>query len=289
VAVKVRYEGIAKAVESDLQLASLGRWLGPINRKLALGDQLDEMRERFSEELDYRHEARAQADFAALFEGDPSIRIPYVVPELCARRVLTQQLAPGLRFDEACRRTESERRAWAVCLWRFVFESLLQGLFNADPHPGNYLFDEERVWFLDYGCTKRLPDELVQRIRATHRAAAALDRAGFLEAGRRSVGAPRSADHARRMDEYLLLCFDPLLTPGPYRITRAYARKLLEDMRANFLVLLKGASEDYAPLPPDFLFLNRLQLGFYSVLARLDVEVDYHAVELDLVEKICAA
>jgi len=27
------------------------------------------------------------------------------------------------------------------------------------------------------------------------------------------------------------------------------------------------------------LFVNRLQFGFYSVLARLDVEVDYAAVE----------
>ena len=28
-------------------------------------------------------------------------------------------------------------------------------------------------------------------------------------------------------------------------------------------------------MPPDMLFVNRLQFGFYSVLARLDVEVDY--------------
>jgi hypothetical protein len=32
-------------------------------------------------------------------------------------------------------------------------------------------------------------------------------------------------------------------------------------------------------LPPAMLFLNRLQFGFYSVLSRLDVTVDYAAVE----------
>ena len=32
-------------------------------------------------------------------------------------------------------------------------------------------------------------------------------------------------------------------------------------------------------MPPDMVFVNRLQFGFYSVLARLDVEVDYAAVE----------
>ena len=36
---------------------------------------------------------------------------------------------------------------------------------------------------------------------------------------------------------------------------------------------------NFVPLPSGMLFMNRLQFGFYSVLARLDVEVDYAAVE----------
>jgi hypothetical protein len=35
----------------------------------------------------------------------------------------------------------------------------------------------------------------------------------------------------------------------------------------------------FVMLPPAMLFLNRLQFGFYSVLSRLDVAVDYAAVE----------
>src|SRR5258708_2621221 len=38
-------------------------------------------------------------------------------------------------------------------------------------------------------------------------------------------------------------------------------------------------SGDRSKMPPEMLFMNRLQFGFYSVLARLDVEVDYAAVE----------
>jgi hypothetical protein len=33
------------------------------------------------------------------------------------------------------------------------------------------------------------------------------------------------------------------------------------------------------PIPRGMVFMNRLQFGFYSVLARLDVEVDYAEVE----------
>jgi hypothetical protein len=36
---------------------------------------------------------------------------------------------------------------------------------------------------------------------------------------------------------------------------------------------------EFFPMPPDMVFVNRLQFGFYSVLARLDVEVDYATVE----------
>jgi len=32
-------------------------------------------------------------------------------------------------------------------------------------------------------------------------------------------------------------------------------------------------------LPSGMLFMNRLQFGFYSVLARLDVRIDYAEVE----------
>ena len=39
-------------------------------------------------------------------------------------------------------------------LWRFVYGSLLfDGVFNADPHPGNYFFHPGgKVTFLDFGC-----------------------------------------------------------------------------------------------------------------------------------------
>ena len=57
----------------------------------------------------------------------------------------------GSRIGSQCAGTEGERRAWAETLWRFVFKGNLVGaMFNADPHPGNYLFGPDgRVTFLD--------------------------------------------------------------------------------------------------------------------------------------------
>jgi hypothetical protein len=53
----------------------------------------------------------------------------------------------------------------------------------------------------------------------------------------------------------------------------------MSGMKEMAALARKVKDEEFFPMPPDMLFVNRLQFGFYSVLARLDVEVDYAAVE----------
>ena len=93
---------------------------------------------------------------ARVHVGDLTVRIPIVVPSRSGKCVLTTELVRGLTFDEACAAPEEQRRAWAETLWRFVFKgNLFGGHFNADPHPGNYIFhDGGAVTFLDYGCVQ---------------------------------------------------------------------------------------------------------------------------------------
>lgn len=290
VAVKVQYEGVARAVEADLSNAStMGTLLGPLGSKLGVKEQMAEMRARFMEELDYAHEASRQRAFGAIFEGHGRVRVPAVIADLSASRVLTTELAAGISLEEACARGEEERAAWAETLWTFVFESLLgHGLFNADPHPGNYLFidgaaaGEGRggVWFLDFGCTRALRPEKKEAVRAVHRAAVLLRDATALEdAALDMMDMPSGGEQGRLSREYIRDCFAPLLAGGPYRITRDYAGGLYKDMKKNAVLLLKGSRKEWQALPAEWLFFNRLQLGFYSVLARLDVAVDYQAIE----------
>jgi hypothetical protein len=68
------------------------------------------------------------------------------------------------------------------------------------------------------------------------------------------------------------------LFAAPYRISRDY----VADLSRRIGVLkneMFAKDESFVQLPPNMVFLNRLQFGFYSVLARLDVAVDYAAVE----------
>ena len=285
VAVKVQFEGIASAVEADLANASLsGKLLGPLGARLGVREQLAEIRARFLEELDYRHEAARQMQFREVFQDDPRIRIPAVFDELSSRRVLTSDLATGVDFETACAADEEQRRRWAETLWRFVFSSLLRkGLFNADPHPGNYLFEPGGVvTFLDFGCTRVLSRDHLRSVRTAHRHACLGNVDGLCDVALTMFEMPQQGPAADVSRAFVRDCFLPIHHQGPYRLTRGYAAKLLQDLQENAKLALRGKLGKLEPLPAEWVFFNRLQFGFYSVLARLDVATDYNAIEREL-------
>jgi hypothetical protein len=72
---------------------------------------------------------------------------------------------------------------------------------------------------------------------------------------------------------YLRQCLIPIFN-SPYRVTRPFARQLvagLYDLKEH--AFAKGSG--FAPVPESTLLLNRLHVGFFSVLARLDAVADY--------------
>jgi len=280
VAVKVQHPGIARAVESDLENANVMQGLvgtlGPkgINAKAAF----DEVATRFREELDYELEAERQTEFAKLHAGDPKIWIPAVIADRSSRRVITTELAEGLTFENAAQATEAERRAWAETLWKFVFKGNLVGaMFNADPHPGNYLFRPEGgVTFLDFGCVQPISAERLPTARAMHLAAITGSETEFAKQAEILLGT-HGGEYGTRAVAYSRRCFEPMFA-SPFHITRTYTTSLVEELR-SMKKLFWAKDGSFVMLPPAMLFLNRLQFGFYSVLSRLDVKVDYAAVE----------
>ncbi len=196
VAVKVQYPGIAEAVRADLMNLDLaGFGLGAVFPGLDSRALVSELRARLSEELDYLNEASNQRRFADWYRHHPFISVPDVVDDLSSRRVLTTDLADGVRFDVMRTWPQNERDMAAESIFRFVFRSLYRfHAFNGDPHPGNYLFRTGgRVTFLDFGLVKTLSDtdvallfDLVKASVIEHDPAhvrVACERAGFIAPG----------------------------------------------------------------------------------------------------------
>jgi predicted unusual protein kinase regulating ubiquinone biosynthesis (AarF/ABC1/UbiB family) len=280
VAVKIQHPGIDKAVEADLAngrtLADFASAFVPEN--VDPGRLYEELARRFVDELDYTREAAAQERFAYLHAGDPDIRIPAVIRERSSRRVLCMEFIRGESLEHAATWPHQERARIAAILWRFAYKSILVGgVFNADPHPGNYLFQRGGpVTFLDFGCIEELTPHVARWARASHRAALSKNESIFAKNAARLVGAQGGPWEAAFVT-YLRQCLTPVFN-SPYRITRAFARELvggLYDLKQH--AFDKGSG--FAAVPESTLLLNRLHVGFFSVLARLEVVVDYAAEE----------
>ncbi len=289
VAVKVQHPGIAAAMESDLKnagmLENMASALG--GRRLNSAEVLAAVRARFREELDYTLEAERMQLFRKLC--DEKIRIATLYRERSSPRVLTTEFIRGKNFIEACASPESARAAWAATMWRFLFRgNLVLGHFNADPHPGNYFFhDDGAVTFLDFGCVNPILPQQLGLARAIHKAALDRDEARFREETRLRMPTRPGRLEGPSLD-YVRRCFEPLFV-SPTRLTREYAASLVDGMKELAKIAMKTPDSELFQMPHDMVFMTRLQFGFYSVLARLDVEVDYAAVERAIWPEVEAA
>lgn len=286
VAVKVQHPGIAQAVENDLKNAGLVE--GAIAmigaRKFDSKRMLEEIRTRFREELDYRLEAERQLAFATVHANDPAIRIPAVIASHSGRRVLTTEFVEGFDFDTARTQPEALRAQWAAALWRFVYKAtILGGMFNADPHPGNYFFQADGgVAFIDFGCVQPVTEHRQDLAVRMHLAACRGDEHTFFETAK-LVLETRGGAYEKRALSYMRNAFMPQFA-SPYRITRPYVTALVHEVRNIAGSTLRDRDDNFVPFPEGVFFMNRLQFGFYSVLARLNCEVDYAQVEREFLE-----
>src|SRR5690606_20392940 len=179
--------------------------------------------------------------------------------------------------------SDALRRSYAETLWRFVFKAyLLGGVFNADPHPGNYLFHPDgSVTFLDFGCVQPLGESQLLRARRVHHAALRRDQREFDQRIVELLGL-RGGLYERESLDYTRRCFDPLFH-SPFQVTRDYVTSLVQQIQELKKIML-SKDKSFVPLLPNMVFMNRLLFGFYSVLARLEVAADYRAVECAFLE-----
>jgi len=159
VVVKVQRPGIAEQIASDFEvLKDMAAMLAKhteIGRKHRLDEMVEEFRVSITEELDYEREAqnlRAVGENLAEF---PKIRIPQPIDDYSTRRVLTMEYVRGAKITQISpvARLEVDGCELADELFRaYLKQVLVDGLFHADPHPGNvFLTEAGEVALLDLG------------------------------------------------------------------------------------------------------------------------------------------
>ncbi len=238
---------------------------------------LAELRERLLEELDYRQEADNQRLFAAYYDGHPTIAVPQIIGGLSTRRVVTSELADGVRFAELAGWSQAERDLAAETIYRFVFRSLYElHAFNGDPHPGNYLFQGGgRVTFLDFGLVKRFTTAELQPLMQMARYLCVehdpeafrrnLEKAGFLR-----PDAPLSTE---AIVEHMAVFYDTVRESRPLTMTGDYSSAVV---RRFFDV--RSPVTAYAQIPRSYVILQRINLGLFGLLGELTATANWRAI-----------
>jgi ribosomal protein L7/L12 len=194
VAVKVLHPGLDAIIARELAPAVLAsRLASRLYPRAQLRRVVDEVRARLIAECDYVLEARRQEQFAALFAGHPTIVVPAVQSALSSARVLTTTLASGVHLDgwlAAAPGPEARDRAGAALAELYLAPLFRAGLYDCDPHPGNYLFGEDgRIAFVDFGCAAELDGERAAAARDLVRAFFARSRPRLSQLWRDHIGA----------------------------------------------------------------------------------------------------
>ena len=179
VAVKVQRPDIATQIDADL--ASLKRLVSSLGvvgiapGRFGFGEWLEEFRISLMAELDYRLEAENLVSFRERMQAYPHILVPAPVWDYSTAKVLTMELAEGIRVTDIpdVLRTEVDLEPLAGELGRaYLDQVFVHGLIHADPHPGNMVLTPEHdLVLLDLGMVAHVPprlrDQLLKLVLAT--------------------------------------------------------------------------------------------------------------------------
>ncbi|HST85034.1 MAG TPA: AarF/ABC1/UbiB kinase family protein [Kineosporiaceae bacterium] len=289
VVVKIQYPGVAEAIRADLANAELlatffqlVRGLVPDLGRTDARALAREVSERIGEEIDYRAEAANQAAFAEFYRGHPFIRIPEVLPEFSTGRVLTMQRSDGMRWAQAQAADQQLKDQWGEAIYRFTLGSLRRmGTFNADPHPGNYLFHPDgTVTFLDFGCVKKFSTDQVDWMRAAVQAAINGDADQLLHQYTAGGFVPGDPPSAEGILDWARESLAPVLAEQPFRYTPEFAAMIVDSEfspRGPHSAVVRKLA-----LPGEYVALSRIDLGMTAVLATLRASANWRGIREEL-------
>src|SRR5215813_424521 len=172
VVLKIQRPGIRPIIESDMRLiahlASLAEKHVPELAAYHPQQVIQQFVKSLQNELNFMTEGHQADQVAANFEDHDQIVIPKVYWEWTKPRVNFQEFVngiPGVNLH-AIDAAGMDRRRIAQTGARAVLKMIMRdGLFHADPHPGNFfILPGERIAFIDFGMIGRVSEVRRQQI-----------------------------------------------------------------------------------------------------------------------------
>jgi predicted unusual protein kinase regulating ubiquinone biosynthesis (AarF/ABC1/UbiB family) len=274
-AIKVQYPGIRDSIDSDLRnLASLMRLSGMMPKGLDLTPLFEDARAQLHEEADYEQEARSLRQFGDLLKDDPHFVVPQVHDDLSTRDILAMEFIPSDPIDTLEDADQTTRNRMAERLIALMMREVFDfHLVQSDPNFANFRWQPEtgKLVLLDFGATRRLTPDLVDRSRAILRPALDNDLPGIGTA-LRDLGLLADALPDKTRAEILSMVETanaPMLHPDGFDFGDT---TLVSDLRDRGMALGRDRSIQHIP-PTEVLYLQRKAAGLFLLATRLRAQV----------------
>uniref|UniRef100_A0A0A9B4R8 ABC1 atypical kinase-like domain-containing protein n=1 Tax=Arundo donax TaxID=35708 RepID=A0A0A9B4R8_ARUDO len=198
VVVKIQHDGVKEIILEDLKNAkSLIEWIAWAEPQYDFNPMIDEWCKEAPNELDFNHEAENTRTVSRNLSrktdcgsGSVSSAVDVLIPEVIQStdKVLILEYMDGIRLND-----NDSLEAYGVDKQKLVEEITrayahqiyIDGFFNGDPHPGNFLVSKEpphKPILLDFGLTKRISKSMKQALAKMFLSCAEGDHVALLSA-----------------------------------------------------------------------------------------------------------
>ena len=212
VVVKVQRPDIRDLIVGDLEaLGEIATFLDQhteLGRRYEFDNMLSHLRKSLLRELDFTIEANNLHSIAENLLDFENIVIPEPIDDFTTTRVLTMEYISGKKITalNPLRLLEIDGGLLADELFSaYLKQFLVDGLFHADPHPGNvFLTDDDRIALLDLGMvgrvTRTFQDNLLRLLLAISEGRGEMAAQAAIRMGEPKEGFDRSAFERRITD-----------------------------------------------------------------------------------------
>jgi ubiquinone biosynthesis protein len=159
VVVKVQRPGVRAQIAKDFE--ALGQLASALDNHTKLGERnrfggvVEEFRMTLTQELNYELEARNLITVGRNLADFPRLVVPQPVLDYCTASVLTMDYVEGVKVTKVSplARQDLDVQPLVTELFKgYLKQVLVDGLFHADPHPGNvFVTPDGRLALIDLG------------------------------------------------------------------------------------------------------------------------------------------